>query len=415
MASLVSCSKETPFGDGDDASTMGRFLTSSLNMEVSAEENVVRAQADDAPALEDFTVDFIKEGEAAPAASYKYSELPEIVTLPVGSYQAVAYYGENPEAAWAAPYYKGESETFNITADEVTEVTNPVVCRLSNVKVSISFSEGLSAVMSADTKVSVTVGNGASLVFTKSDEGRHGYFAYVDGSNTLAARFQGSVEGYPTDETKARDNVQPGNHYKITFSLRSAADGELGTADGDIRVDATVEVVDVTGNVDPDTPTVEDDMRPVEGGNEGPDDPTPPTPDKGPQVKDATFDLNAETVIAEDTKVEFTLVSNAPNGFSDLVCVIESETLTPAELQSVGLASELHLANPSEDEMEMIDTLAGMDFPTTSDIVGQHEVPFSITGFLPMLNMLGPGSHKFIITATDELGSNQYTIRLRSL
>ena len=73
-------------------------------------------------------------------------------------------YGDGVKAAFDAPFYLGESNQFSIEKDKVTDNIGTIVCRLSNVKVSILFDPELKAVMDADAKVSVKVGeNGTYL------------------------------------------------------------------------------------------------------------------------------------------------------------------------------------------------------------------------------------------------------------
>lgn len=412
LLALGSCSKETPFGEGDSDGVMGSFRTSSLKVSVNPEENVVRSQADDAPELSSFTVAFYKEGETSPEVSYIYSELPEIVTLPVGTYSAVAYSGENADAIWDVPYYEGRSASFDILADKVTEVSEPVVARLSAVKVTILFDKEISAVMSPDSKVTVTVGDKGSLVYTKRDENRHGYFAYVSDSHTLAAHFEGIVEGYPTSVAKAREDVQSGNHYIITFRLRSAAEGDPGILNPSVEVDATVEVEDVNGNVIPEDSYLEDDMRPVEGGDE-PDDPNPPVGDEnGPTVSvsdDSQIDIDKVNDFYEGVICKLLITSKS--GVKEFTVDIDSPTLTPDELTNVGLRSHLDLVNPGE----LRDALEGLGFPVAENVKDKKEVIFDISDFGGLLCVLGPGEHKFVLTVKDADGTTVKTLRLRTL
>ncbi len=406
VALFGACSKDDPFST-DPVEATGSFSTASIALEVSGEETVVRAQADDAPDASLFNIEFFKEGETTPAASYKYSELPEIVTLPVGRYKAVAVYGENPDAAWDAPYYRGESELFDIAADQVTEVSDPIVCKFSNVKVTVFFDKSLADAMSADSKVSVKVGESGSLDFTKADEGRHGYFAFVENSHTLAATFSGEVQGYRTSQTKARDNVAPGYHYMITFSLRRPGEGDPGSVDSDIVIDATVVSEEVGADVDPDQPLVPDDMRPVEGGDEPDPGPGPEPGKEAPVIDAGDLDLNGKNEIVDGMVCRLVITSTAPGGFTAMDVDIDSNTLTPDELVGVGLEPHIDLTTN-----EAAQGLFAPDGQEKLVVLGQSEVTFDITSFLGLLTMLGPGDHAFKITATDANGTTVRTLRL---
>lgn len=406
LSGVTSCSKEEPFG-GDETTEFGKVSTASLKVALENESGVPdvhnRPTRAGAPDVNDFTVDFIKDGETEPTQSYVYSEMPEVVTLPVGKYTARASYGENAPAAWENPYFEGSSEQFDIVADEITDNVAPIVCRLSNVRVSIVFDPTLQGKMSADSKVTVKVGDTGSLDFTAADSEKSGYFAYVEDSHTLAATFEGEVDGYATKETKAYDDVAPGKHYRITFRLHEAGAEDPGDITGDLSVDASVEVVDMNSEVDYDEPTVPDDMRPSEGGDEP--DPGPDPGENAPAVTaKAPLSFDKDNEVTDGMECEFYVHSET--GIVSLTVDIDSTTLTAEELEGVGLQSHLDLVNPGN----MAEALGGLGFPI--NVSGQKDLTFNITDFMPMLTMLGPGTHKFIIKVTDEGGTTTKTLTL---
>lgn len=419
--SLASCSKEDPFGPWSDGET-GRVLKSALAAELTNAEGFPavfnRGTRAETPTADDFTVDFIKDGDDAPYASYLYAEMPEVVTLPVGSYKAVAHFGANSSAAWDEPYFEGDT-SFDVEADKITEVVDPIVARLSNVRVSIKFSPSLKANMSNDSRVVVKVGDVGSLEFSAADEERSAYFAYVPDSNTLTATFSGAVENYPIVESKVYDNVQPGNHYSITFRLHDVADDEVGSVNSTLTVDASVEVVDLTRELDPDfeDDILEDDLRPIEGNpdvNPG-EDPVNPEMPSAPVVTAIAPEGDFAGMVKTDfSKVNntnnlycaFRVVSTAEGGIQGLKVVIESESLNEDALDEVGLAKNLDLVNPGDKA----EALAGLGFPTY--VGGRSSVDFDITSFMPMLAALGSGDHQFVITVTDANGTTETILRL---
>lgn len=412
ISGVASCSKEEPF-DGKETTEFGKVSTASLKVALENENGVPdvynRPTRAGAPDVNDFTVDFIKEGETEPAQSYVYSEMPEVVTLPVGKYTARASYGENAPAAWENPYFEGSSEQFDIVADEITDNVAPIVCRLSNVRVSIVFDPALQTKMSADSKVTVKVGDTGSLDFTAADSEKSGYFAYVEDSHTLAATFEGEVDGYATKETKAYDDVAPGKHYRITFRLHEAGDEDPGDISGDLSVDASVEVVDMNSEVDYDEPTVPDDMRPTEPGDEPDPGPGPDEPgETGPTVTgEGSIVFDQQIEVTSELQCKFNVHSET--GVTALTVKIISDKLTPEELSTMGLAQNLDLVNPGECE----EGLSGLGFPVKDQVAGQKDVHFDISQFMTMLMVLGSNeTHKFEITATDASGSTTKTLIL---
>lgn len=407
MLGAVSCSKENPFEVPQTEE--GKLLTRDLKIEINNEINLVRAVG--VPDVNEFTVAFFKEGQTEAEAYWKYSQLPEIVTLPVGSYVARASYGDNAPAAWDAPYFKGET-TFEIIADEITDKVEPIVCRLSNVKVTILFDEELQKAMSAGSKVNVKCGDEGSLDFTVADQERSGFFAYVENSHTLVAEFDGQVEGFDTREIKTYDNVAPGNHYRITFRLRSASSSDPGDIDSDLRVDASVEVVDVNGDVNPDDDVLVDDMRPSEGG----DDPTPPGPivEDAPEIYCIDADGNKTDAVKldvvnnynEDTPYCLMVTSKADGGITGFVVDIQSPAaaLSPEELRSMGLDGTLDLINA--ESLGLAQGLTDLSLPYGDEVKGKKSVVFDITGFMPLLSAVGGGeTHTFKLTVTDANGT----------
>lgn len=402
IASLGSCAKESPF-DEEGVVEVGKFAKSALNVELKNESGVPdvynRPTRAGAPSVDKFRVDFIREGETTPTESYLYEEMPEVVTLPVGEYKAMAHYGENLPAAWENPYYEGET-SFAIQANEITENVEPIVCSLSNVRVSVIFDPSLAANMSEDSKVTVYIGDGESgkLDFTLADSEKSGYFAYLPESTTLAAVFSGNVEGYPTSETKAYDNVAPGRHYRITFRLRQAGAEDPGDITLDLKVDATVESVDMNQNLDFEDTVIEDDMRPTEGNKEP--EPGPDQPGQNPPAITAKAPVSLDGVNMVTDGMECELYIHSEAGIEKFEVVIDSPDLTEDELQSVGLSKNLDLVNPDPSYEE---SLVGLGFPVR--VAGQKDVTFNITSFLPMLGIFGPNKHTFRLTVSDANGT----------
>lgn len=407
---VTSCSKESLFGDPSTIGT-GRFYSSALDISLANENGPRdvhgRRVPKAAPAVNDFTVEFFRNGEETPRESFKYSEMPEVITLPAGDYVVRASYGDNPSASWEAPYYKGET-TFTLVPDDIVDDVEPIVCRFCNVRVSITFDSALMEAMSSDSKVTVKVGESGYLDFTAADMERSGYFAYVEDSHTLAATFTGSIGGAPSSETKVYDNVQPGSHYKITFRLHDAGDEDPGDINvGGITVDASVITDDMNVDVESGESNIEDDLRPKE--DEEPI--TPPDPGKeAPSITaQAPLDIDKVNDVREKDTVILNVESFADGGITGFVVVIDSPILTPDELESVGLSDRLDLVNPGQYEQQLLH----LGLPV--NVGGKSEVKFDISGFIGLLNLLGEGSHNFIVTVSDANGTTTRTLRLHNI
>lgn len=422
-ATMGSCSKDEPFRSATDGAT-GKFMKSSLSVTVEQggprmlNNRSVRMAA---PSADEFTVEFVKDGKVE--ATYLYSEMPEIVVLPIGTYTAVAHYGENPVQAWEAPYYKGVSETFSIQKDAITDNIAPIVCRLANVRVSVKFDDALRAVMSQDCKVRVVVGNKGSLDFTVNDVDRSGYFAYVEDSKTLAATFTGMVDGAPANETKAYKDVEPGNHYAITFRLHDAGEEDpgniTGKEDGLIHVDATVETTDENIELDPGEVILPDTMRPQEGEDPGKEDPTPDQPQQpdGPEgaptiVGEPPVNIDGINVLPDDGSdfpVAIQIHSNSKAGIVSFTVKVKMAGVPDSELIEMNLAPEMDLVNPDESYKA---GLVGLGFPVEEKVKGQQDVRFDISDLMGMLKIL-EGLHEFTLTVGDEFGVTSKTLKIQ--
>lgn len=402
----AGCGKESPF-DPEKNDGEGQILKSAIAVDMKVDETIrkkVNTRAD--VTTDDFTVIFTKEGELAPTKKFKYSEMPDIVSLPAGDYICAATYGENRLAEWDSPYFVGVSDSFTVNPYEITSYVAPIECRLENIKVTIDFDSNLKATMSEDSYVEVKVGSSSSLKYgiAEAETSKAGYFMHT-AETTLVATFIGKVDGVDVSETKSLNNVNKGNHYKITFKKHAGSDPTGGTGTLGVEVDATVKVVNVERNIQiEDEKLLDDSERPREDPvNPNPVNPNPELPTaKAPEIVGlGAVKLDEVNDGNQLTECQIKIYSYAENGIEELYCDIESPTLTPDELALVGLASHLDLAVTPED---LQTPLGRLGFPINQK--GQKEVDFNITDFLPLLQALGEGEHHFVITIKDANGSS---------
>lgn len=415
--SLAGCDKETQFrmnpGEGQ------------LNCESLSVDYINRGKTRADVKVGDFTVNFVNTTTNEVARSFKYSEMPEIVALPVGSYRAEAEYGDNPIAEWEDPYYTGNT-TFGIEEGKITDDIAPIECTLSNIKVKVNVNDLGLGILEDDIRVIVSAGEEGELVYNASTNDKAGYFRFVEGSHTIVAEFIGTVDGVEVDQTVSYDDVVEGRSYNLNFEINRPDNmdpGSIVITDSGITLDATITIVDETHEVDPNEPDddiLKDDMRPVEGGSETGEEPGDDPAGKGPEIIPYGFELGvpyhitAEKITDEEgneqyvTPVKFTVTSET--GFTEFKINIDSTTLTPDELNGAGLGADLDLINPGEFE----EGLSGLGFPVKDEVDGQTECNFDISGFIPLLNILGPGTHKFNLTVSDSNGTTKGTVWLEN-
>lgn len=409
---MAGCSKEKGF-DEEMSDNEGQVLKTALDMSTTSDQIMV-TRAEQGVDLSNFKINFIKKGESVAAKSFTYSEMPDVVTLKVGTYTATAELGQDLNAEWENPYFKGQSEEFDVEAYKITSFISPIECALMNIKATIAFDETLLAAMSPDSYVEVKVGDNPGLNFTSAEatSGKAGYFKHTN-ENTLVATFHGKVNGSDIVESKSYEGIAKGRWYKLTFKLHQNSGGDpTGGASGEIVVDASVTTEDVNADVtlEDDAP-LDDNDRPNWGGGE---DPEPPTPgDKGPKVTPTPESEQDGMVFDKDwavtgsTKCSFDVTSDT--GFEVLTCEIISPDLTVDVLVDFGIPTLLDLVNTSEELATALDNLA---FP--HNVGGQKQVRFDMSPFMSILSGVGKGHlHEFKLHVKDAEGEITTSLKLQ--
>ncbi|MDE6317900.1 MAG: DUF4493 domain-containing protein [Muribaculaceae bacterium] len=388
----------------DDTDGVGQLRMEAIDV-TNAETVVSRASLD----VSNFIVS-VNDGEGKTLQQWKFSQMPEIITLPVGDNYTIDVISHNQEkAAWDAPYFKGISEKFNISKNQLTNI-GTVTCKLSNIKVSVRFSDELKKLMEDDCKVTVLANDEGRLEFTK-DETRSGYFEALSGSSTLIATFSGTIRGNYDEIRKIYSDVEAGQHRIITYSVKGGdttvpdENGNISITDG-ITIDMSTIDESIEGNVTPDEDIIDGD-RP---GQEEPDEPVIPDNPDDPQKEFFKFDTRISLTDVNEAVEgnDYTVGIHSENPLASLVVKIESNYLTPEFLASVGLVPEFDLANLTP-ELEQKLGPEGFQFPTGDEVKGQTDVTFNLTPFIPLLNLCDTPNeiHKFHLTVVDDKGNSK--------
>ncbi len=331
---------------------------------------------------------------------WEYYEIPhEIIVLPVGDYKIKVFSHEKVEAAaFNTPYYYAEKE-FTIEENKVTNDLKTIVCELQNIKVTVSYTDDLKSFMGENCQVTVMIGEG-KLIFGKNEE-QAGYFRADNESNQLIATFSGSVEGREeVIPNQVFNNVKAGEWRNITYDIKRV---EPGNETGGIILSATIESkYDVIERYE--SITIEEDIIV----DPDPITPNPPSSPDAPQITSETVQLGTPVIITDGLQVRVDITSSDANGLTGLTVDIDSPTLTSEELEGMGLSAHLDLVNPGQ----LKEAIESLGFPTGNNVLNQSKVTFDISDFMPLLGILGPGTHNFKITATDALGTTQQSLIL---
>lgn len=412
LAGLTSCHDEIngpEITHGDE----GTLQLSSLSIDMSDAEKVIHSSAGRASVdLSDFIVAITPKGSAAAYKTFRYGDMPEILTLPAGEYTVAVESHNIQKAEWERPYFKG-SQDFEITTGEITSVT-PVTAKFSSLKVTVKFADDLLAVLGDNAKVTILANNEGLLTYT-TQETRAGYFEVVDNSTTMIAHFEGDVDGLYTVYDTPFTDIEPGQHRIITYKAKQGPTppeqtGNIDPSDG-IGIDADVDIVDIDGNVNVDEDILDGSDRPGHEVLPGNPDPGPGTdPEPGPGGDDdshaATFeatnspklDLRGENIATEDFGNAIVTIK-CPKGIKNLVVTIETESSSfKTTLGDIGLDKPFDLAYPGDLEESIGED--GLGLATGAKVINQTEVPFDITQFIGLLVPF-QGKHTFVLSVTD--------------
>lgn len=397
---LTSCHDEIVNGGDNEAKECDVNLR-SLAVEVNNAEKVIESRT--TIDLSDYVVQ-IFNSTGSKVKEWRYADMPDVFPMNEGDYKVRVYSHEVQNAEWEKPYFLGEKE-FSVAAGQVNEI-GIVTCKLSNIKVTIKFSDRLRKYMADDCKVTVIANDQGRLEFTP-DETRAGFFKALEGSSTLVAEFTGTVGGTPVVLRHVCSDVEGGQHRIITFKVKdndpSLPDETGGISIGDgISLDVETVDEDLNGNINVDEDILDPSDRP---GQEDPDDPVDPVDPVDPDNPDE--DANSLTITSTDvsfdepnpTKDQVIVAIDSKYGLEHLQVTISSDNKDFVASVSELLPMSFDLAYPGE----YAEGFSSMGFPTGDEVIGQTHIDFNISQFVPLLNAF-PGTHSFQISVTDIKG-----------
>lgn len=391
----------------------GQINLAALSIDTSDAEKVVNSTAGRAADIDinDFIVTITNKDDESFVRTWRYAEMPEVVTLPVGDNYVVSVESHKVQKAeWEKPYFRG-SEEFSVAAGEITTV-GTVTARFSSLKVTIVFDESLKAIVDNDANVTVSANDEGQLTYTRSDidAARAGYFEVVENSMTMIAHFEGKIGGVATTYDTPFTTVEAGQHHIITYKAKSLPPipDQTGQIDPDgIRVEATVQVINIASGI-----VVEEEvLDPVDDPNhevlpDNPDNPTPPGPDI-PDIPDedaaATFEASESPNLDLNGRNQVTaafgnakVLIKCPKGISNLFVNIATTDVDFRETLEGGGMLSFDLCYPGDAELSITD----LGLPVNDEVRNKTEILFDISDFVPLLVNF-PGEHTFTITVRD--------------
>lgn len=399
----------------------GQLSLASMKMEVDLKVDTVYPQSRAGVDVSNFLLT-IKNSQGEQVEQYTYSEMPEIISLPVGTYTVVASSAEAATNGFDVPFYTGSTEQFTIKENELTEVS-ALTCRLANVMISVEYDEELRKLMGEDVVTTVKIGDNSLDI--PSSETRKAYLIAPASAGSMDITLKGTIDGESVTEVKRVENVQAGQYNIIKYVLSPVDDGNNsvgGNLNIAINIDSSMTSSDETVGVNPGEEPGIDDF-PTDGGEEPGDGDGDGGDESGSEqnmptivgtdFNGNTFDISKDVLtVTKGQSVSLSVTLLAPNKMAHVYVTIDSETLTENVLVGVNLAKNFDLAEPGDLEAG----LKGLGFPTGTDVIGKEEIPFDITQFTSLLGIYGAANHNFIIRVVDQQGLEvTETLKIKSV
>lgn len=399
----------------------GQLSLASMKMEVDLKVDTVYPQSRAGVDVSNFLLT-IKNSQGEQVEQYTYSEMPEIISLPVGTYTVVASSAEAATNGFDVPFYTGSTEQFTIKENELTEVS-ALTCRLANVMISVEYDEELRKLMGEDVVTTVKIGDNSLDI--PSSETRKAYLIAPASAGSMDITLKGTIDGESVTEVKRVENVQAGQYNIIKYVLSPVDDGNNsvgGNLNIAINIDSSMTSSDETVGVNPGEEPGIDDF-PTDGGEEPGDGDGDGGDESGSEqnmptivgtdFNGNTFDISKDVLtVTKGQSVPLSVTLLAPNKMAHVYVTIDSETLTEDVLVGVNLAKNFDLAEPGDLEAG----LKGLGFPTGTDVIGKEEIPFDITQFTSLLGIYGAANHNFIIRVVDQQGLEvTETLKIKSV
>lgn len=390
----------------------GQLSLASMKMEVDLKVDTVYPQSRAGVDVSNFLLT-IKNSQGEQVEQYTYSEMPEIISLPVGTYTVVASSAEAATNGFDVPFYTGSTEQFTIKENELTEVS-ALTCRLANVMISVEYDEELRKLMGEDVVTNVKIGDNSLDI--PSSETRKAYLIAPASAGSMDITLKGTIDGESVTEVKRVENVQAGQYNIIKYVLSPVDDGNNsvgGNLNIAINIDSSMTSSDETVGVNPGEEPGIDDF-PTDGGEEPGDGDGDSDGDgeggitsdiniTGKKLGDSSFDIDQTQTITGATTLIVGI--EAPAGIQNLKVKITSAGNDDFNGIGEGLG-EFDLAHSdsmNENAQAMIPVLG---LPIDDAVLNQTNLDFNISKFTSMLSGF-KGTHTFKITVTDNQGKTE--------
>lgn len=331
-----------------------------------------------------------------------------VIALGSGTYKITASSPEKEDAAYDQPIFLG-SEEFTIKTGQVTNVS--LVCKVSNVKVSINLSENFVSELS---DYSIIINNGTGFLTWEKNADKNDFTpAVVEGKTVYTSIKSGYFSVAPlTIQVNGHRSIDNSSTSRVYYvQTVAAADHHILNLDANVTGslgNINITVVDTVNDIESSYVVPGFDEIPVPG--DEPQDPGTEEPGTDPEPSTAptlVWDANPTFApMAINSSMNADLVVNAPEKIAQFKVKVDSPNLTAAiQGLTTGGSDTMDLIG----DQKLIGKLAKMapTLPTGDKLLGQTKVDFFLTSLVQMISMYGPEAgtqHHFILMVTDEKG-----------
>ena len=343
------------------------------------------------------------------------ADVPEKITLDVGTYSIEAHTKGELEKQMSSPYYKG-IETVRILRSVTTNAK--VTCTMQNSRISISYTPEF---MEAFATWDITIEDGTDIIhFSDKDKNNSKTVYWLFGENVkiLTLNFQGytktgskvsqrreftkdqAIEKYDNDN----EHFSGGDSIEFSFEPVESTVGTVGGIDINMNISFAEDTEDQTINVIP-TPGPDNPGGDTPGGDT-PGGDTPGTGDNGitlniPQnltVGDDTDPALGDTYIAATAGIK-SIVAKVSSDNDEMV---ESLTDVAGEYDGVDLINGCDVV----ENQNLVAFLESLGKTISVPNKGDKEYTFKVGEFFMFLGIL-QGHHTFTMTVTDMNGNSK--------
>lgn len=413
--SLFSCEMKDEIFDKNGISGDVGYL----NLAVSVQNKATKSAEDEginnnsSVSADDFNVE-ISNSEGIVKKFESYSELPETIELPEGSYTVKAHTPGEILPQMSEPYYNGET-LLNITKDK--ETTADVTCTMQNTRIQLVYGETFATVFKT-WDITVSDGTGNILSFDETNTTPAAvYWLIADEVSEIKVHIEAklpdggviSEDRVITKPEDAESDFWAGSDA-LTITMEPGKPTNPDNPSG-VTIDVKVEISFTETNVTEEIP--------VEGGNDGGEEGSGlPTISSQYINSGISYTITANPEANESDPTSAYIMSGNPEnaevvitaeaGFQKINVKIDTNN---SEFESaIGTMGLNQSVNILEDDLNEI--LVQVLNPPS---VGDKEYTLDIATFFGMMNMYGPGTHTFdidVIDANDEKVSASLTVTI---